>query len=1176
MTQILDLSTAPLEGKILIEASAGTGKTYTLTVLFVRLLLEKNLTIDQILVVTFTDAATEELRATIRARLKELALIFQGKNTAQEEWQKALIQRFDAPPHGLFQAAHRLEQALRNFDLARIFTIHGFCQHVLTQNSFECSTLLDTELVPDLKDLYRQVCVDFWREHLLPLQGLTGKTARQAITPDSLMTLACLPFLAQPLRCEPQELQPSLEHIDQNIRNLCSELANTWPTICAEVRQVFLSQVHTLHKGKFTEEKLEERLQAVQDFIHNPGLDEKRNSKEGLPGRVYEMTQTYVDSMATQKFAPPQHSLFSTLEHIKDQMALFQTQSKTFITTLKVRFIRHLLPALDQRKQALGVQGFDDLLRRMHEAIQQHQLVTRIRAQYQVALIDEFQDTDGLQYQIFNTIFALHGHSLFFIGDPKQAIYSFRGADLYTYLEAGKNCQQRFTLGTNYRSTPEFIDAINRIFLQSDNPFLNDNIQYQAVDAPHREHQRFMDLDHPTTPPLTIWEVKSPDGSPINKDSLVPKICQAVTAEISRLLMQAGQERVVIGEQKLQPGHIAILVETNNQALAMHQALAQAGIASVTSHNASVWASAEASQLLSVLQGIVRCQHQNALRTALAMPLIGLTSQDLEQLDTDNSLLEEWFERFLSYHQLWERHGVMAATQRLFAELQVRPKLVALPHGERRLTNVLHCLELLQAKERETNLTMHLILAWFQQQLSLAGTEDAQLRLDTDRDAVQIVTIHKSKGLQYPVVFCPFVYMRSSSNQDWAVVHDQGLILDLGSENLPSRQQLAQIEDQGEKIRLLYVALTRAQAKCYLVWGYINQAETSGAAWLFHGHRAGPDQHLDWKTLTQDQISQDLQQLVCPDMLEVVPIPETNAQKVHMVHPEASKLYARDWQRQQGVHTSISSFTGLTKGKEWTRPGLDEDDAPGETDTALTMANFPRGATAGTCLHQIFEHIDFTRSETIPEVVHTALSDYGYALDWQEPVQNMVQAVLETDLHGFGLQDIDTKNRIVELEFLFPLRPMSFETLIQVYQSSRSVFPTNMLQHIEGLRFEPRQGYVTGFADLVVRWKEYFYLLDWKSNWLGPTPMDYTQDKLEQAMAENLYFLQYHLYCLALHRYLSKQMPGYDPVKNFGGVRYVFLRGVNPKQPGQGVYADQPDPHFLTLLDQTLIPQEKF
>jgi exodeoxyribonuclease V beta subunit len=1161
MKEAMDLRTAPLEGTTLIEASAGTGKTYTLAGLFVRLLLERNLTVDQILVVTFTDAATEELRDRIRRRLSELHTVLAGTREARDALEVHVLKACENT-----DAVRRLELALRNFDLAQIFTIHGFCQRMLGKNGFECATLFDTELVPDLADLRRQVCVDFWRQRILPLSGLTGRELRARLTPDHLVELAGLPFLAQSVRIVPDTAPPDPRPLDRAVLDACERLRAQWEAAVEELRQLFLGWPHPFNKTKFSPEKLEQRLRAVLEFLSEPALT--------IPDPVRQMLPDYVSSMPNGNRPGPQHHLFQKLEGVVAQVEQLQTELDEFATHLRHAFLSGLTARLDEIKRRLGVQGFDDLLRNMHAALDSPGLLAASRSQYRAALIDEFQDTDGLQYDIFRTLFATGGgeNSLFLIGDPKQAIYSFRGADLHTYLEAAGRCARSCTLGVNYRSTPELIEAVNAVFA-GPNPFLQRGIGYQPVRAPDRGHERFTEDDQ-NPAPMVIWQPRSGD-KPLSKGALLPLVCRAVSAETSRLLRKAAQNRIRIGDRRLLPGDIAVLVETHAQGEAVHAALGRLGIPSVVTHTSSVFESPEAGELLALLRGMADCRRPAALRTALVTPIIGLTAAELLDLDADGAGLEAWFERLLACRDLWERRGVMAAVRRLFADLSVRERLVSLRGGERRMTNVLHCLELLHARERESGASMHALLTWFGRRLRAPAGEEAQLRLDTDRDAVQIVTIHKSKGLQYPVVFCPFLYGKARIPKDRALVHDGGLLLDLGSERLEDRRMQTETESQAERVRLAYVALTRAASRCYAVWGRIHEAETSGAAWIFHGHRAGDGGRLSWAAVTEEMVSADLNALA-GEHIEVADLPEAMPEPGPPQFTEVPDLACRTWDRVLGPGFGLASFTGLTRGAgHGARPGLDEDDVPGQAaDDARSMANFPRGAEAGSCLHEIFEHIDFADPRTIPGAVSQALAAYGFEADWEKTVHDMVEQTLRADLGGIRLQGIGNADRLVELEFLFPLRPVTRESLAAVYRDAAGLLPPDLPERMGNLRFEPRRGFMAGFMDLVVRSGGKYYLLDWKSNWLGPTPAHYTPAALHAAMADSHYFLQYHLYCLALNRHLALRLPGYDPGRHFGGVRYVFLRGVDPDLPGQGVYADRPDPRFLEALDEALIETE--
>lgn len=1164
----MNLRTAPLDGTTLIEASAGTGKTYTLTGLFVRLLLEKGLTVDQILVVTFTDAATEELRERIRKRLSDVAGVLSGELEPDEELEWDLQARF-----GGTDAARRLELALRNFDLAQIFTIHGFCQRMLGRNGFECSALFDTQLEPDLSDLRRLVCVDFWRSRILPLGGLTGTEVRKQLTPDHLTELSGLPFLAQRIRIVPDSPAPDPTPLDRAVREACERLKASWSVLEPEVRTLLLARTDNFNARQFSPQKLDQRLKAARDFLNDPRLDAKEQLKA-----LGELTSTYVRGMTKKAFTAPKHRLFDEIQDILDHVEALRQTLRPFVIHLRHAFLSNVTARLDDLKRRRNVLGFDDLLRGMHAALASPELIAAARTQYRAALIDEFQDTDGLQYDIFRTLFASGDgeNSLFLIGDPKQAIYSFRGADLHTYLDAADSCERGMTLGVNYRSTPELIAAVNRLFSRPGNPrpFLDPKIGYQPVSAPDEERDRFREDGH-TPAPMVLWQVKSED-KPLAKGALAPRICRAVAAEISRLLRGAAEGRIRIGDAPLLPGNIAVLVETHAQGEAIHQALGALRIPSVVTHTSSVFASPEAAELLSVLRGMAECQRPTLLRTALAVPMIGLTAPDLALLDEDGEKLEAWFERFLACRELWDRRGVMAAVRRIFADRDVRKRLVSLPDGERRMTNVLHCLELLHSRERETGAAMHALLTWFARRLGTEGTEESQLRLDTDRDAVQIVTIHKSKGLQYPVVFCPFIFGRARCPEDRALVHEDGLLLDLGTEELPRRIGLALAEAQAERVRLLYVALTRAKCRCYAVWGRINEAETSGAAWLFHGHRADENNALSWETVDENMVCADLLELANDD-IEVAELPHVEPKQGPPQFTHAPDLRCRNWDRVLGSGFGLASFTGLTRGMEHgTRPGLDETDASGQAADEWSMANFPRGAAAGSCLHRIFERIDFADESTIPAAVTEALAAYGFDPDWHQTVQDMVKRVLHADLgDGLRLGGIKQKDKLVELEFLFPLRPVTRETLATVYRDSAGLLPPDLPERMGNLRFEPRRGFMTGFMDLVVRSGRKFYLLDWKSNWLGPTPGHYTVDALHTAMTGSHYFLQYHLYCLALKRHLALRKPKFDYAEHFGGVRYVFLRGVDPERPGQGVHKDRPDPRFLDALDKALIDQEE-
>ncbi|GAB1409559.1 exodeoxyribonuclease V subunit beta [Desulfovibrionales bacterium] len=1154
-----DLCTAPLAGTTLIEASAGTGKTYTLSGLFLRLLVEQRVPVDKILVVTFTTAATEELRGRIRSRLAAMATALELSTAPDEPLEAWLWEHYRHT-----DARELVRAAVQAFDLAQIFTIHSFCQRMLNKNSFACQTLFETTLEPDMRDLVRQTCLDFWRTHIAPRTGLTGAMVRQQLDPDALVALASLPMLPQIVRVEPDNPGPDTDPLEQRWTGLVDHMRELWAKDQEAIRTLLYAHPGCNQKMG-SPAQLDQRFAALEIFFTVPSLE--------IPKEVACLSTEYIRKMTKEGFEPPQHLFFDVVGQLCEIAACLTQAVTALVIHLRYLFVTGLETELDRRKAQRNVQGYDDLLRQMHQAVlgpQADQVVAAARSQYQAALIDEFQDTDALQYHIFTTLFGGQDQSLFLIGDPKQAIYSFRGADIHTYLHAARKCTYSATLGVNYRSSPELIQAVNQIF-SGPRPFIHADISYQPVSWPNRPPVLLLE-NETHHPPLVIWHVKPDDPKkPLSKEKLLPRLCHAVTAEISRLLHKAHTREVRIGDRPLRAGDIAVLVETHDQAELIHQHLRAHNIHSVLIHSTSVLASPEAREVLAVLRAMLEYQRATILRPALATVLLGLDAPALHSLEAGSPEYDLWLERMASWHNLWERHGILAAMRTLLAETKARARLLSLVGGERRMTNVLHCLEILHIHERQSQTGMRVLTDWFGRQLDTARQDDFQLRLDSDRDAVQIVTIHRSKGLEYPVVFCPFLSSKARVDSQWALARDNGLTLDLGSALMEDRLAQAEQEAQAELVRRAYVALTRAACRCYLAWGWIHEAYKSGLAWVFHGHRAATPRALTWKTTSAEQVHEDLYALAGPH-ITVVDLPEAPARPGPPVFTHSPILQARSWTRIPKPTQCVSSFTSLTRGADHTAaPGFDDLDDPGDVPTGMTMAQFPRGVVAGSCLHRIFELVDFAAfAPETDSAVAQVLTSFGFSQDWTPVVQTMVSHVLETDLGGFCLRQIH--ERLVELEFFFPLGPVRWEDLALVYDRARASLGPDIPARMERLRFEPRQGFVTGFMDLVVRHNGRYYLLDWKSNWLGQNPGHYNADALRLSITDSYYFLQYHLYCLALDRYLRLRDPHYNPEKHFGGVRYIYVRGIDPAYPGCGVYADTPDHALLTDLSRLFLP----
>jgi len=1060
-----DLLHTPLAGRNLIEASAGTGKTFTIAGVYLRLVLELRLTVAEILVVTFTEAATKELRERIRKRLKEAEHAFERGESCDLLLSGLLVA---LPDHA--EARRTLANAVRSFDEAAIFTIHGFCQRMLQENPFESGSLCDTELLTDQSEVLTEIARDYWR-----------------------------------INCygAPRE------------RIAAANAAGVSPSYLLEMT--------------------------------------RRIGGDPFAGVIPE--------------APEQPS-----------------DSDGWLLALKRGFFDYLAAELPGRKRARNVRSFDDLLLDLHAALTRpgSTLPALIRERYKAALIDEFQDTDPTQFAIFNTVFpAGHPAPFFLIGDPKQAIYSFRGADIFAYMGAARETPLRHTLLENWRSEPSLIRGVNVLFGSHPLPFLFEEIPFSPV-QPAPQELKLLTSVGKSTAPLKLWFAPRKEaGKPINKGDAWDLLPATVASEISRLLRDGASGSLSIGDRGVAPGDIAVLVRANRQARLMQRALTARGIPSVLCSAGNLFDSEEAAELLRILSAAAEPGQEALLRGALATDLSGVSGDELARLMGDESGWELVLEEFRGYHETWSASGCMAMTLRFMERRRVRGRLLSEPMGERRLTNLLHLVETIHQAQVEGRLGMEGVIAWLACRISEeTKREEHEIRLETDEAAVKLVTIHKSKGLEFPVVFLPFCWAEYAGKDETALFHDQSghAVLDIGSPELPEHRLLARRESLAESLRLLYVALTRGKHRTYLVWGAFKDAGDCALHYLLHPDAAVAKGQV---TLNDEEMLEDLGRLAgsCDRSIELLPMPGADNERFLAQAVDGSGFdfqhftgnIARDWR--------VASFTSLSTRQHQAAelPDRDEGSRSGASDsTDLEPADifaFPRGAKAGIFLHEIFERLDFTlQPEALPPLVDDLLDGHGFEAGWSDAVCSMVRSVLGAPLgeERFTLGEIGMERRFTELEFFFPLAPITSERLRDaVARFTGDAFPVDMAGLFSRLSFTPVQGMLRGFMDLVVEHGGRYYILDWKSNHLGNSVEDYDGPGMRREMEQSLYPLQYLLYTVALDNYLKLRLPGYDYEEHFGGIFYLFLRGVDGK--GNGVFADRPPKRFITELSEALL-----
>ncbi|HHQ4930735.1 TPA: exodeoxyribonuclease V subunit beta [Aeromonas hydrophila] len=1171
----------PLYGERLIEASAGTGKTYTIAGLYLRLLLghgpvieegedagqpsahEWPLSVTEILVVTFTEAATAELRGRIRARIHEARLAFM-----RGESKDALLSQLLAEVEDHELAARRLLAAERQMDEAAVFTIHGFCQRMLKQNAFESGALFETEFLTDDSQLRLQAVSDYWRSEFYPVDKPLASAVR-ALWPSPA---ALLREMGNWLDNSELEMRPpagdeTLAARHQAAMARIEAVKREWLAQGDEIRRQTDGQV-----SRYTGKNYEGWLAKIGDWAQDEA------SGYAIPKELERFGQSVLEENLKKGGAVPTLPLFSQI----DELLASRPGIRDLILQRAAVVVRSRMQASKRQAHQLS---FDDLLKDLDGALGSglgERLCERIRATYRVAMIDEFQDTDPQQYRIFHRLYGGHTDTaLLMIGDPKQAIYGFRGADIFTYIQARRNVSAHYTLGRNWRSSRALVAAVNGLFERAKDPFIYEaDIPFLPVEAQGKS--KALQLDGEAAPVLHCWQLS---GQPtFNKGDYQSKMARATAVEIHRLLTLARDGKAQIGDLPVKAGDIAVLVRTGAEGKLVQQELARLAIASVyLSNRESVLAQVEAREILLILHACQNPGEERSLRAALATGLFDLDAKALDELASDERAWESAVQEFMEYRKIWHKRGVLAMLRALLHRRNLASSLLASPNGERRLTNFLHLGELLQQVSCELD-GEYALLRWLGEAASRPDGQDAEqvLRLESERKLVQIVTIHKSKGLEYPLVFLPFICSHRAA--DTPLFHEADgagnrTVLDLTG----AEESLAEADRErlAEDLRLLYVALTRGVYATWLGLAPVRSGNGKSEKTDLHqtaiGYLLQKGEEGDAATLATalTELAQALPGVAVgePSLTRPAPLPPEEEQLGEPQVRHFRGSLERDWW--------ISSYSGLaaqghghSKGV-LANPGFDDEvvteaaalasEQPEEAPQP-SIFTFPKGARPGTLLHSLFETIDFQSAggEPLAEHIATLLAQDGFDESWAPVLQQQVEAVLDTPLEtGFGepvrLRDLAPERKQVELEFFLPMGRVTAPALTALCQQHDPLSRGN-----KPLSFATVQGMLKGFIDLVFEWQGRWYLLDYKSNHLGMSPADYSRSALEQAMAEHRYDLQYQLYSLALHRLLTLRLPGYNFEQHFGGVFYLFLRGM----PQGGIFHTRPSRELVLGLDR--------
>ncbi len=1186
----LESSDCPLSGVCMIEAAAGTGKTYNIQNLFLRFIIEHALPVQSILVMTFTEAATAELKDRIRRILHDADAFLENPEAIPDE-ERSRLERIvgrvrETVPEP--EIRKRLRDALLDFDAAMIATIHGFCQRMLSEYAFESGVLFNTEIKTDQDSLVRAVLTDFVRTEFYPEDpdGLRSELRKSIrFTAESAFPLVRGIIARSDLHLK--TILPEKYSLD----GYRARIAESIGKLRALYRPGVLTKLCAALNKEYAPEVREEMEKVLGNWTRTGML---YGVLEVLLACSPEKISRYANKKKKENVMLLAEELrnpfFQETGNLESRLTLY----KTALPLTAAEFVKC---KLEEQKARENFQTFDDLLTRVRDSVLRpdSRLAPAIRKKFAVAVIDEFQDTDPVQYETFHALFAEREEpALFLVGDPRQAIYAFRGGDIATYRRAVRECEAAggvpYQLTDNYRSSAPMIEAVNEIFRKHPFPFADPEIEYPEVFAPILEdgqkRRGLLENGVEISRPLKFSFLES--DAPLSVSALRERALRACAADILHLL-QSPQIQRPDGDsvRPLRPNDFAVLVFNGYEGERMKAELSRLRIPSVIPRTGNVFDSVAAAELERVLPAVAAPSDGRAAANAMQSVLLGYSTEDLIRIHADTSAslpLDGVQEKLSLLSNQWRHGSFIEMFHEMLLVFRVRERLLRLPDGERILTDLLHLRELLHKESSANSLSMTGLLHYLAKQrcpdTRSEQSEEMETLLETDRAAVTILTIHKSKGLEFPVVMLPALYsMNMEKHAENYHREDGALERDLTGD--PRCAALAQAERLQELLRLVYVAFTRAKYACYVYWGDCKTKNTA-LDWLFSLR------HLN-ELPSMDGIRSAFGTVTGTPLAAIPPfqrIPETAADGVYVPSRESIPLLPfRGWTGRPDPDWRFTSYSGMTpQGYAQDLPcDFDAEDEEGEPESAEGIFGIPGGRNTGNAWHELLETVDFHNLEN-PDLRSTAqkkLESFGLPKDGPtlDLTCGMVRNLLSAPLHPpretvpFTLSSISREDRLSELEFCYrfkaPFRTSSVRNLLG--EHLERIFGESGGNGEWDLHFSG--GYLTGFIDLLFRHNGKIYLADWKSNKLKGRLSHFQPEGLKREMMKHFYPLQYMIYSVAVFKYLRLRNGSFtkeDYERLFGGVFYFFLRGISPEAPGRGIFFDRPPYELVLELEKIL------
>ncbi|WP_168919823.1 exodeoxyribonuclease V subunit beta [Enterobacteriaceae endosymbiont of Donacia clavipes] len=1159
-----------LKGEYLIEASAGTGKTFTIIIIYLRMLLglyKKNdnvipLNVEQILVVTFTDIAIQNLCKRIK---KSIHMLYIGCIEGKSKYN--IINKLIKKIKNRKIAITLLLRAELNMHNASIYTIHAFCQKIINLKNYEFQNFfLNKKIINDELILQQKASIFFWRKYFY---NLPKKIIKIIFfywkSPNDLLN-SLIPFITKKSTLIIKYHLKNINILEQFHKNI--KYINIIKKFWIKYKNIIVNTIYNSNVNKHIYNK-----KLINNWINIINLwSFTKTVNNSYPKQLLRFSQKILNEKTIDKKKIPKHILFKIIEKFLNKIINLK-----FLIILKaIKYINQYVIKEKKKKKKISFNDLLNILNKELNGISGDQISKDIRNLFPVVLVDEFQDTDQQQYNILKKIYLNQSkHIIFLIGDPKQAIYSFRGANIFTYLQASSEIKKCYTLKNNWRSSSTMVNSVNKLFSNRSHPFLFKNIVFRPIFYTIKKLNYHLIINDKIKPGITFWYM----NKKISINLYKKKIAYQCAYKICKLIILGQKNKAFLHKngknQKITISDITILVRNRYESDILQEEFIKFNLPSIyLSKFDNIFETQEAKELFLLLKSILEPNKKKRIINFLASKLFNI---DLSYFDNDKKkyFIKKIIYKFTKYKYIWEKKGILNMLETIFLKDSFFLQKNNSNYIKKKIVNILYLGELIQISCFNIK-NNKIIIKWLLQQITYPNKTllNKQNELHNDINKIKIMTIHKAKGLQFPIVWLPFISSNTldSINNNGIIFHNRKnfeINIDFKKNNESIKLFLE--ESLSENLRLLYVALTRSIFHCSIGISNI-KFNNSKQQNLYLSYNTSLNFLIKNKNNNSNiNLKKKLNNLKNKDIW-IQNIEKKKIIKLNIIYKKEIKdKYLLKFKNKNFNYKNkiLLSYSQIKKEQDNYLNNSNNNYKHkflnfNKKNIKKTQYTFPIGKNVGIIIHNILEKLNFTKP-IINNFIKKELIKKNIDSSWSIILTKWLNNILLTPLgnNKIILSKINNANKKTEFEFFLSIKDFfsseKFNNIINKYD-----FISNKLTK---LNFQKIKGFLTGVIDLIFLWNQKYYIIDYKTNWLGYNHKYYQKKYLKKDICLNRYDIQYQIYTLALHKYLNYRIINYNYENNFGGVIFLYIRGIHKKKKS-GILEIRPSYKLINELSE--------